>query len=586
MTKNAEQRSRGKIKIAVAVVIVLAFASLAALYLINRYLNPSHNNAHNEPITEWAAKAVPDDTQVFFAGNLSEMGVPALAQAEFVGHLMKSENLTFLSKEIVDNSGITLKDDILPWLVPEACLAVKMSVVPGDMAEAGFVPVFSACCAVRVRDESSAQKTLDKISQSMETNGVPCKRNKLFNCDVFSADNGLTWTLTHGYLYLGLKPTDLEMLLKERAQGKALADNADYNDALNRFKTSKGAVFYCNLSDIIGTLALYDGIKSERMSSFVKSLRYFAAAGGVLDNKRLSGAYLAADPNTMGDIGKQFFSNSYNIRFDSFSIHPQESDMYAGVNIKMLWDYSVLIMQETENGFALGDLLVMVLSKSGIDFDKDVLGNLTGELAYSCMGCGKAQAENTIRTIKGLNTAEDAASSAMQGVDAFGTMPVLISVGYKDQDKFNVACDKIEPLKQLMVKAKVENYEGTPIYKASADDDAPYFAFTKQAFLLDLNDKGNKIKGYLKNGNSGTLSSLPAFSAAGFLDADKTAAAIAYQDLGRFYNDLASEMAKDANVDESLVKAVRVLSNLYGVQYGQLTVRSDGLCVSSVLELK
>lgn len=591
MTNKAETASRRKLKIAFAVIIVLAFVSLIAAFLISRYLIPSQNEA----ITEWAAKAAPADTQLFFAGNLAEVGVPYGAQAEFVGNLLKSKHLDFLNQELFADSGLTLKDDILPWMIPEAALAAKLSVDNSASAaeigseEQGAVsatPDFSAALAIRVRDLSAAKSAMQKVRQSFEKNGFQYKTERLFDCDVSVSEKGPAWTFARGYLYFGLKSQDLGMLLAERAKGEALADNSEYKDALKRFKTTQGAVFFCNISDILSSLSLYDQIKSERLRSFVKSLRYAAAGAGVLDKKRVSGAYLAADPKTMGEIGKLIFNNSYNIRFDSFDIHPKESDMYAGVNIKMLWDYSVILTQDTEDGFPLADFFVMLLSKNGIDFDKDILGNLTGELAYSCVGCGKAQAENTVRAIMDLKSADGAADSAMQSVDAFSKMPVLVSIGYKDKKKFDDICEKIEPLKQLMLKANSEKCGDTSVYSAGTDVSSPYFAFTKQAFLLELNNNGKKIKNYLENGNSGALSQLPAFSTAGFLDPDKTAAAVAYQDLGRFYGDMADTMAQEGTVEDCLIDAIKGISNLYGVQYGQLIVRSDGLSVTSVVELK
>lgn len=574
-----------------AILVVLALLILVVLGAAGWYVMQGRFGGQGS-MTEAAARMAPANTQVFLAMDLDRAGISQLKQLEIIGTLLKSKEVQAFNEELKAKFGLTLEQDFLTWVTASGALFLAPAEGQQSLAQAlqqakdDGPPPFRALLVLKVRDEKQAQASLEKIQQKASEQGGTAYKTEDFQGATLhlpaKVGEGPAWAVHKGHLFVGFAAEDLKLGV---ATGTAsLADAPGYKAALSKVKHHDGVVGYVDLEGGLKGVPLNE-MGSPEAEQLVGAMRFLILGAGKEGNQTVSEWLLSVDPAKAGPLGSKVFSPSHNIALDSAELYPKDADFYFSLNLRMLYDIAYEIAGTFAQGKDARDMPKQFLGQQGIDFDKDVLGMLTGEISYSAKNMGRIQALQ-IEQISSGGTQDPTAT-----MTAFQQVPLMFTLGIKDKASFDSLMGKVPQLGMMMSALPSSDVEGVTVRTNPASQGTPAdqfgFAVTDKEVVVAVNSAKASIEAAVKARKSQeNLKALPGYSRIlGMAGTDGKAVGVLYQDLGRVYGDAAKELKTSGKASPEIVQVIEQLSKLYGASWSAVAMRADGLYNVSTLEL-
>ena len=575
-------RRSGNVVVVVVVLAIVAFL-MAAVGAAAWYFFKGRQSGG--PMTQVAAKVAPANTQALVAFDLERAGLDLGQQQKILETFLKSKELQLLNERLKQSTGMTLEQDFLPWITSSGAVILvpaegKRSLLEGIQPKQDLPP-FRALAVLKVRDQAKAQASLDKAQAKASSEAGMTYRTEDFQGTTLHLPSkpgaGPAWALHKGFLYVGFVAADLKMGLTPPGKGQSLADQAGYKNALGRVPNSEGALVYADLAGILAGAPLAT-MGSPDAEKLVAALRYLVMGSGVSGGELRSDWCLAIDPAAAGPLGPKVFSPSHNVAFPSVEASPKDIDTYFALNLRMLWDVAYEVAGAFPEGKKVREQPARSLKAQGLDLDKDILGMLSGEFAYSARNMGRLQALQ-FETMA-LGGQQDPQAS----LQAFQQVPFVVSLGLKDRAALDRLLGKVPQVNMLLTALPATEVEGVKVYAPKAQPGGPEGAFavaiSDKAVMIGVNQANKSLEAGIKaRSTKENLGALPGFAKVlGLLNSDNKAFLVAYQDTGRVYAEAAAEMKSSGKVSPEFVQALELLSKVYGATWSAAAVRPDGLC--------
>lgn len=587
LTQPARRRSQaGRAALIVLALLILVVLGAAGWYLMRGRLGAQAG------MTEHAAKMAPANTQVFLAFDLDHAGIGQDQQVQFLSTLIKSKEVQAFNQELKDKFGLTLEQDFLTWVTASGALFMapaegQQSLAQGLEQAKGDVPPFRMLFVLKVRDEKQCQASLEKVQQkASEESGTKYKTEDANGATLHlpeKAGEAPAWTVFKGHLFVGFTAEDLKLGVAP-AGGSSLADAPGYKEALSKVKHHDGVVGYVDLQGIMKGVPMTE-IGSPDTEKLLGAMRFAILGAGEEGNQTVSEWLLSVDQANAGPLGPKVFSASHNIAMTSAELYPKDADFYAALNLRMIYDIAYEIAGAFEEGKQARDTPAQFLSQQGIDFQKDILGMLTGELSYSAKNMGKIQAMQIEQVSSGGQQDPSAAMAAFQQV------PLMFTLGLKDKAAMDRLLGKDPRIGMMMSALPASEFEGVTIRTNPPDQGAPAeqfaFAITDKELIVGVTGAKKSIEAAISARKTNeNLKSIPGYAKAlSLAGSDNKAVGILFQDIGRVYADAAKELKAGGKASPEIVDAVDQLSKLYGHSWSVIAMRADGLYSVSTVDL-
>lgn len=578
LTHPARRRSQaGSAALVVLVLLVLVVVGAVAWYLLK-------GGAPGAGMTEAAARMAPANTQVFMAFDMERAGLSESQQSQLFGTLLKSKELQAFNEELKQNLGMTLEQDFLTWLTSSGALIMapaegKQSLAEGVEQADSDVPPFRFLAVLRVRDEKKAIESLEKVQQKASSeNGVTYTTEDVNGATLHlpaKPGEGPAWTVHKGHLYLGFTADDLKLGVAPAA-GQTLVDQPGYKEALGKVKRHDGLVLYADLQGILKGSPVA-GMQAPDAEKLLSAMRYVIVGSGQSGNEVMTEWLLVVDPAAAGPLGPKVFSPAHNMAFQSAELYPKASDAYFALNLRMVWDILYEVAGAFPEGREARDMPANYLRAQGIDFQKDILDMLSGELSYTARNMGKIQAAQLESLGQGRPQDPQATVAAFQQV------PLMLALGLKDKAALDRLLGKNPQVNMMMGQLPATQVEGVTVRSAPAGPGAPEgafaFAITDKEILIAINDGKKSIETALQGRKAKeSVASLPGYNKVlGLLDSDNKAFLIAFQDMSKVYSDAATELKASGRTSPEFAQALEQLSTIYGTSWTAAAVRADGI---------
>lgn len=585
LTQPRRRSQAGRAALIVLALLILVVLGAAGWYLMRGKLGAQAG------MTDAAAKMAPANTQVFLAFDLDHAGIKQDQQVQIIGTLLKSKEVQAFNEELKREMGLSLEQDFLTWVTASGALIMapadgQQSIAQGLQEAKGDVPPFRMLFVLKVRDEKAALASLEKVqTKASEESGTKYKTEDVNGATLHlpeKAGEAPAWTIHKGNLFIGFTADDLKLGVAP-AGGQSLADAPGYKDALSKVKHHDGVVGYVDLQGITKGLPMSE-IGSPDTEKLLGAMKFAVLGAGVDGNQTVSEWLLAVDQASAGPLGPKVFTPNHNIALTSAELYPKDADFYAALNLRMIWDIAYEVMGAFPEGKAMRDQPAQFLGSQGIDFQKDILGMLTGELSYSAKNMGKIQAMQIEQISTGNEPDPQVAMASFQQV------PLMFTLGLKDKAALDRLLGKDPRIGMMMGALPASEFEGVTIRSNPPDAGAPEqfaFAITDKELIIAVTSAKKSIEAAVTARKSNeNLKSLPGhakiLSMAG---TDNKALGLLFQDIGRVYADAAKELKAGGKASPEIIQVVEQMGQLYGHSWSVVAMRADGLYSVSTVDL-
>ena len=362
--------------ITAALVLILGTAIGVGLYFFTQSL--SHPS-------EETAKFLPMETSFYVSMN-SRPGAGQLIKAKAILDLFTEnpkfeEKLDELYEDIEEETGINIKEDLLPWLGSEIAFAVPTF---DGIDETPELVAFMG-----VTDTAAAESFLRKLLAFGEETGEmeyeeSVTRGHLTFVVGTSDDFNTHIALTDDYIVIATGVETLESTLDRMDSSQdrpSLFDNAGFQEAQEAAESPRFGIMYVDTAGFIDQVGeAFDGDIAEGLEDFGDQLPDFiVASSSFIDNGiRVSTSF---DYPTQD----QLFAPSSTNSVGSAGLAPVHTvALLSLVGIQDAWERirdEVSDLQELD----LDDALDEIEAEIGIDIDQDIFGWMTGELAFAML---------------------------------------------------------------------------------------------------------------------------------------------------------------------------------------------------------
>lgn len=565
------------IGIIVAVVFCVALACAGLWWYVS-------SQQSDKNLTEFAANSVPNTTQVLVSIDLTKTGISPFRQKKIFGLMMDSEPFQKAIKELFPaDSGLSLKDDVLPWATPK--MAIAFSLLDSESGvlvrdDDGDPAPGLAVVIMPVTDEAKATESATKMQKRVEKkHKYKYTEQKFEGATIHVCDNqeaALSWTVTRGHLYLGFGGSDIKSCLTTHAEGKSLASTKLYQEALKQVEKSDATFVLADLASLVKSLDLQKSVEVKDFADTLGSLRYLVIGAGASGDSSVFDSALVIDGTKSSHLLQAILDEKHNITFTSMGQHSGESDMFFAVNAKTFWDAFVAVAEDTDTVKSKLKNVETSLGRMGVNLNDDVIGSLSGELAYSAKGLGKAQG------VKYMNQLVENPSDSSAMLDAFTSTPIIITLGIQDKAKFDAVLDKIPQIKMLLSGFSPEKSGDATIYQVGdSTEGGTAFAFAPKAIMVSIGGGKAPLTSLLSaKPEPVLLSANPVFKAE-----NTKGVALFYQDLHSVYTDMAQTISEHKG-DKATVELFQELAAMNGKQIFICKTTKNGLVIKGTSEIK
>jgi hypothetical protein len=212
-----------------------------------------------------------------------------------------------LSDEVLGETGISLTEDVVPWVGRSAALAV-VDLADVSQTAASRLPS-GLLVAIDVRDHATAEQFVTKLVSTVEDHGGSIGTEVVDGHTVYVADSGLGYySLTEDTFLVASDDATLRSAF-DAESGSAIADTPAFQRAMAALDPDRGVSFYMRntIPDLIRSIEGVAGAGAvpEIDSSLYENLVAVAGAAGLVDDGFWAETKLLYDGDAPALIGSE-----------------------------------------------------------------------------------------------------------------------------------------------------------------------------------------------------------------------------------------------------------------------------------------
>ena len=468
---SADEKKGGGAGAIIAIIIILIIIGGAAFFFMSKGgkapISIPGITKPKGPEVGIEMEVLPEQSVMFFKVNLKKLEDKKLKD-ELLEMMKNSPKFQEQMEKMKKDSDIDLEKDIMSWMGESA--AISMFDAPSSDAEMDAEGKRDTsndhfALVIEVKDMKAAKAKVDELmkkskedfkKEEYEGTGiwVPQDTEKKLPAIAFIKET----------LVMGNSLDDVKKCVDAaNKKGKQLKDNKKLTDVINKLPANSVITAYMDLNVI-----MEKGMEAqkamgqqrpgmEEMEKFVKALGGLGYGVAFEKGDLVGKGFVGMDKTVDSSIVKAIFETNPTMGTPTTpELMPKDTSFYTAFDIKLLYNIIIKVVKtqpEGEKNFT--EFKEKFQKEVGLDFEKDIVDNFAGEIAYSLdvasllknMGPrqapgqkeppavvaaiklkDKAKAEETIGTLMKKAPPQMAAGQEYNGVKLYG-MPNMFSFG-------------------------------------------------------------------------------------------------------------------------------------------------------------
>ncbi|MCE1245201.1 MAG: DUF3352 domain-containing protein [Firmicutes bacterium] len=431
----------------IAVVIILIIVAALGYFLLTK--KPGGGGA---PEMGTSMEILPEKCVMLLQVDTRKMAEKAKRE-EILSKLKESAAYKEMTEKLQKENNINFEQDIMSWLGEQ--VVISFFEVPPPPENPGQKPDTSKYNFVVVLDVKDLNAAQAKVKELLAKESSKYKEDKYENVTIWvpSTPNTPTLSFIKGLFVMGNTTDDVKKCIDASLKkGPTLKDNANFKSIVSKLPGDAMGIFYMDMQAVIasgekmapmgktaGTNPEEDKLK-KAFTGFGFGLSYkdgdFIGQGLLGINKSSDSAFVKALYETKPTMGAPA----------SLKLFPADTSMYNAVDAKLLYTvltkYAATMPGGAEN---LEESKKKIQDNMGVDLDKDIIGNLSGELAY------------------GIDLQQFLQSVMMSRQGQKSPYPMVLSAKVTDKKAFEEVIGKI--VAKMPIKLAKEDADGASFYK-------------------------------------------------------------------------------------------------------------------------
>lgn len=386
------------------------------------------------------------------------------------------------------------------------------------------------------------------------------------------------WSYWNNLLVTATREADLTQTLQRlKANKNEFAKNPQYQKAKELSAQPYEAFVFVDLLGLAKQAQDDTTLKDALVKQFVGSFQSAFLSTRSQNNNLVSDARLVWNKETAGPLGQALTTVDQKINYQYASVAPSTANFVQSVNITSLWNMAKKIMALYPSQAETPNKIEQQLKPMGLNLDKDILQNITGELSLLVTWPSGQQS-----TTPGASLTD-----IMQYFSGL-TENSSLMLGLQNTQAFQPVLQKA--LGPILLQAQVETYQGYQITNGGA------FAFSFLDKALLVGTKPNAIKKTIDAiKTKQVLQEKETLKNLSQLIDTKTAVAQFYMDYPAYLSFVTSMSSANAqgktqpaanDTQAKLNTYLESIKQLYGDVLMSFSVQQDGLQMRVAMELK
>lgn len=342
-------------------------------------------------------------------------------------------------EDLKEEEGIDPEKDIFPWVGNKTAFALLSVNQSPQMDDAEFVVVFT------VKNLGEAESFVKKVREKKGYSEEDYEGVKIW---VPKEEDNPAVAFVKSMLVLGNSSNDIRKCIdvtKEKTE--PLIKNKNFQFVISKVETPALITYYAHPK----ALTKQRGLQAQKaLEQFPEMKKFMDAIKGVgfsinfKDENLVGTGFYGFDKNSDSEIVKAMFNAKLNVGTpDTIKLFPKDMSLYMCTDVKFMYDVVLKVVENNSKaGPQIGTFKEQFKEQMGVDFDKDIIGNLSGEVAY------------------GLDFT-DVMSQMRGGGGRRQPPPIMVALEIEDKEKFNAAYEKIT--RKFGGMLHKEEYEGNTI---------------------------------------------------------------------------------------------------------------------------
>ena len=400
---------------------------------------------------------------------------------ELWNKLKENEEFQKSLKDLETKEQINFEEDVMSWIGNQVTMSFLS--MPSDMGKPGMksqpeniVMVFS------VKDMAKAKEKIKKLT------GENAKIEKYGETDMI-VDTGKKKSVVAFVKGMFVVTDNVDTMKKviDTAAGKnkTIKDNAALMSAIKKLPPKSVGMMYLDFGPIaeasIAKMNKRSGDKkaNEMGEKFLKAIKAMAMGFGFEKGNIVASGFVAMDKNSDSIIVKTLMETKPSLGDPkSLKLYPKDDSYYGATDIKYIYELIMKVAEQRPNGKQQIETgMEQFKTQFDVDIQKDILDNLSGELAYT------------------LDFAQ-LIQSQMRGRGSKEPPPIVASLLVKDKAKMKAVIDKLTSGKLGQMLSKSDK-NGVTVYTVQGGPVA--FTLYEDFFILGLGKGVGKIDTILEN---------------------------------------------------------------------------------------
>ncbi|MCL5773525.1 MAG: DUF3352 domain-containing protein [Firmicutes bacterium] len=242
---------------------------------------------------------------------------------------------------------------------------------------------------VSIRDNDKAKTTIEKFKEMAKKKGITYSEidyrgMKIYAPNKTDSSDTVFVSLIRNIMVFSDKETSARRAIDAYLnKGENLASNPAFAQAQSEGISSPNILFYLDLKKLAALSDALD-LPNEELKSALAAIKTISFSAKDDGKSKLSSRFtVIVEPNSKSKLISEFFKDSDKIKeFKSLKFLPKDASIYGASNYKKLLSVMKPLLSAIPNMPVTFDDLIKELNKElGVDVEKDLLPNLTGEVA-------------------------------------------------------------------------------------------------------------------------------------------------------------------------------------------------------------
>jgi len=377
--RQPEKKGGGSGAIIAIILILIIIGGLAYFFLFKK--KPAKG-----PELGTNLEIVPQKCAMFMQVDFSKID-----DQEMKDEMWKKVKDSKVFKEATENlkeENINLEEDVLSWIgdqITVSFIEPPQPAQPGSMSRDSSNDHF--IMVIGIKDKAKAE---EKLKELREKGTTKFTEEKYEGVSIWNPDKEKvpSIAIVKGMMVLGNKPEDVKKSIDTaNKKNPSIKENKDFTSVLEKLPARSAFLMYMNMAEIVAANAnqaqqIPQNPEAEKLQ---KSMKGFGFGVALKKGDIVGQGFIGLDKNSESGLVQGFYAAKPTMGSpESVKLFPKDTTYYNAFDAKVMYRAFMKLSEGMPGGTAKIEENKEQMKKTmGIDLDKDIVENLSGEMAIS-----------------------------------------------------------------------------------------------------------------------------------------------------------------------------------------------------------